>query len=144
MYQRSSALVYQMLVYLKTSNTATNQNCTTVQPLFFTVRSDIRETFLTMKDQHVNIFLQWNPNVQPKIQRSLEFHQQHYFALDKACAFRAHRIDRDSSAAAARGENLLAVAPDLYACAANPTNLTDEEAAVLENAADDSDCSAIT
>ncbi|KAF4042021.1 hypothetical protein GN244_ATG05745 [Phytophthora infestans] len=89
MYQRSSALVYQMLVYLKTSNTATNQNCTTVQPLFFTVRSDIRETFLTMKDQHVNIFLQWNPNVQPKIQRSLEFHQQHYFALDGACAFRA-------------------------------------------------------
>ncbi|KAF4042328.1 hypothetical protein GN244_ATG05400 [Phytophthora infestans] len=48
------------------------------------------------------------------------------------------RIDRDSSAAAARGENLFAVASDLYACAANPTNLTDEEAAVLENAADDS------
>ncbi|KAL4159158.1 hypothetical protein PRNP1_004928 [Phytophthora ramorum] len=101
-------------------------------------------------------FLRWNPNAHPKVQRSLEFHQQHYVALDEASEFRAQpttdsedstcddpdvlnsHFERASGAAAARSENLLAVGSDVYTAVTNPINITDEEAALLQNAAEES------
>lgn len=112
--------------------------------------------FLDERGSARHHFLQWNPSAQPKLRRSLEFHQQHYFALDEASEFRAQQAaegdqnaictDQDvldsraerESGAAVRGEILSAVAPDSYACAADPTNMTDEETAVLQSAAEDS------
>ncbi|KAH7491597.1 ATP-dependent DNA helicase PIF1 [Phytophthora ramorum] len=96
------------------------------------------------------------PTASAQLSRLLQHDQQYYVALDEASEFRAQpttdsedstcddpdvldsHFERASGAAAARSENLLAVGSDVYTAVTNPINITDEEAALLQNAAEES------
>jgi hypothetical protein len=98
--------------------------------------------------------LPWRPFDQPKVHRSLNFHQQYYLAIDEASDFHAQQAAEEADEACddrdmlhdhvgdgkgrpGPADTLVSVASDLYECTVNPPEVADEDTANVRTVVDE-------